>query len=141
MLSINATDIRKNWSTACDTVARVRPSFIKRTHDNLVLSSKKDMLRLLDDVKFTYSVFKEDDGSYTAALENIDLAENAGEKEGAVDAMAASILEYAEEFYEEYELYSNAPNRAGHLPMVMKALLLGDIWKIKEEMVCQSGRI
>lgn len=141
MLSVNATDIRKNWSTACDMVARVRPSFIKRTHDSLVLSSREDMLKLLAGVKVSYSISKEDSGTYTIALKDIDLAENSDTKEGAIDAMAASILEYAEEFYEEYELYSKAPNRASHLPMVMKALLLGDVRTIKEEMLCQSGRI
>lgn len=140
MQNINATDIRKNWSTVCDSVARIRPSFIKRTHDNLILSSKDFMLQLLSSVKLDIAVYSENDGSYTVIAEDLDLAENIIDPDTAADVIAEAILDYAEEYYDEFALYSNAPNRKDHLPYVMKALLLGDVQKIKEDISCRSGK-
>ena len=141
MQSINATEVRKNWSSTCDSVARFRPSLIKRTHDSLYLSSRENMLNLLSSAKFECVVYKEDDGSYTISSVPMDLVENAVSKEAACAAMAESILDYAEEYYENYTLYSNAPNRASHLPYITKALLLGDANHIKGELICRNGKI
>lgn len=141
MQNVNATDVRKNWSLTCDEVVRVRPSFIKRTHDNLFLSSTENMINLLAQVVFKCRIYKEHDGSYTATLESMDIAENAETKDQALNALAQSILDYAEEYYESYELYSKSPNRANHLPFITKALLLNDTEKIKETIQCRSGKI
>ena len=140
MLIANATDIRKNWSNTCDSVARVRPSFIKRTHDEFVMFSTDNMLQLLDQVKCPVSVYTEEDATFTISCDNIDLAENAASKEEAYVALANAILDYANEYYEKFSLYSKSPNRAEHLPVVTKALLLGDAAKIKEDLLCRSGR-
>ena len=140
MQSINATEVRKNWSETCDFVARKKPSLIKRTHDILYFSSKENMLKLLSSTRYECNVYKEDDGSYTASSATMDLAENADSKDAVFTALANSILEYAEEYYENYALYSNAPNRVSHLPYITKALLLGDVNQIKEELVCLNGR-
>ena len=67
MQSINATEVRKNWSETCDFVARKKPSLIKRTHDILYFSSKENMLKLLSSTRYECNVYKEDDGSYTAS--------------------------------------------------------------------------
>ena len=138
MQTVNATDIRKNWSLACDQ-ARVRPSFIKRTHDRMFLSSVDNMIKLLAGVFYECVLYKEDDGSYTASLKHMDLAENAGTREETLTAMSRAILDYSEEYYDNYELYSRSPNRSSHLPYVTKALLLGSAEKIREEIVWQSG--
>lgn len=140
MQSINATEVRKNWSEVCDYVVRKKPSLITRTRDTLYLSSKENMLNLLSSTRYECNVYKEKDGSYTAISTSMDLAENAGSEEAACAELANSILEYAEEYYENYALYSAAPNRRPHLPYITKALLLGDVNQIKEELVCLNGR-
>ena len=138
MQTLNATEVRKNWSQACDDT-RIRPSIIKRTHDRMFLSSVDNMLKLLSYTHLDYLILKEDDGSYTASLISIDLAENEKTREKAVRALAEAIYEYAEEYYDNYELYGRSPNRAPHLPYVTKALLLGSAEKIMGELVCQNG--
>lgn len=141
MVVTGATEVRKNWSNVCDSVARVRPSMIKRTHDYLFMSSVSDMIALLSGVKYDVSIYAEQDGSYTAASNDMDLAENAESENLALDALAASVIEYANEYYDEFQLYSKAPNRKEHLTYIMKALLLNDIEKIRGEMVCRNGEI
>jgi len=53
--------------------------------------------------------------------------------------MAAYIKEYAEEYYDDYEIMSKAPNRKSHIPYVFKALTL-DVEEIEGEIICQDGK-
>ena len=48
MLTMNATDVRKNWSEVADTVIRTRPQFIKRTRDYMMLSNCELVEALLE---------------------------------------------------------------------------------------------
>ena len=141
MQPVKATDVRKNWSSICDDVARNRPVFVKRTRDEMVITSAEDMKNILESLKYHADIYKEEDGTFTAALRELDLVENGPDKESACSALSESILEYAEEYYAEFQLYRNAPNRRSHLPYVMKAIILGDPASIKEELVCRNGKI
>ena len=131
-----ATVVRKEWSSVCDSVIRDKPQFIKRTRDEMVLSSYATMLALLNGYHFTASSCKEKDGSVSLSLNEIDLVVNGATIELAKREMGSAILEYAEEYYENYSLYSRAPNRKDHVPYVMKALLLQKSDAIGEEIVC-----
>ena len=59
---MNATDVRKDWSTVVDTTVRVKPQFFKRTRDYVFLSDLHFMEELL--AGYSYSAFRmdEDDG-------------------------------------------------------------------------------
>jgi hypothetical protein len=107
----------------------------------MIIASNEDVINILDGYKYYTTLYTEDDGSVTATSDVLDLAENAEDKESACMLLAEAILDYSEEYYSEYKLYSNAPNRRAHLPYIMKALLLGDAESIKEEMTCQNGKI
>lgn len=139
MLSMNATDFRKEFSQTIDSAIREKPQFIKRTRDHLLLAD----IRFLDDVlsaySFTAKKYVEDDGSVTLSLNEIDLAENAETEEAAREKLARSIIEYAEDFYKEFDLWSAAPNRKKHIPFVFKALITDDAKKIGELIQCQNG--
>ena len=140
MIYTGATEARKNWSTVCDNAARIRPGVIRRTHDYLFLSSRENMLLILSEVRCAVKVIKEDDGSYTAETDVMDLAENAESKEAVLTKLAQAVLDYAEEFYENYLLYSNSPNRKSHLPYITKAFLLDDAESIRKELLCPDGK-
>lgn len=140
MNAIGATEVRKNWSRICDDVVRVRPNVIKRTRDYLFLATMDDVLAMLSGYKYDITLIHESDGSYTAASDNMDLAVNSSDENEALLELADSILEYALEYFDNYQLYSRSPNRKAHLPYVTKAFLLDDALKIKEEMVCHAGK-
>lgn len=139
MFTMNATDVRKNWSEVADTVIRTRPQFIKRTRDYMMLSNCELVETLLEAYSFTASEFIESDGSVTLSLNEIDLIENAATEKDAKKLLAKSIMEYAAEFYNEFNLWSSAPNRKGHIPYVLKALIFDDVQKIEECIKCQAG--
>ena len=65
----------------------------------------------------------------------MDLVVNGETIELAKREMGSAILEYAEEYYENFAMYSQAPNRKDHVPYVMKALLLNAADTIGEDVV------
>ena len=54
--------------------------------------------------------------------------------------MGEVILDYAGEYYAEYEFYSRSPNRTAHIPYIFKALIMDDAEKIGENIVCHVGK-
>jgi len=132
--------VRSNWSETCDSVIREKPKFIKRTRDCLWLSSIETMSNILQGYKFTADKYTEEDGSVTLSLNEMDIVENGQNEHDAVKKLSESILEYANEYYDEYELYSRSSNRKGHLPYVVKALIMDDVDMIGEEIVCHDGK-
>ncbi|MGN0182564.1 MAG: hypothetical protein ACI4DP_09190 [Candidatus Ornithomonoglobus sp.] len=140
MLTMNATDVRKNWSQVSESVIRVKPQFIKRTRDYMLLSSMELIEELLSAYTFTAKEYIEDDGSVTLSLNELDIVENAGNEELARLRLGEAILEYALEFYDEFDYWSKAPNRKTHIPFVLKALVMDDAEKIGACIKCQPGK-
>lgn len=140
MLTMNATDVRKDWSGVVDKVVREKPQFIKRTRDYLMLSDINFMQSLLSAYHFTAQKAIENDGSVTLVLNEIDLIENGKTENEAKKNLAESILEYSENFYNDFHYWSTAPNRKAQIPYVFKALILGDAEKIGALIVCQDGK-
>jgi len=141
MITINATDARKEWSTIVDSVIREKPKFIKRTHDYMMLSDIHFVERLLEAYRFTARKYEENDGSVTLGLAEIDLVENGINEDEAKAKLSKSILEYAEDYYNEFSFYFSAPNRKHHLPYVIKSLILNDVNKIGALIECRHGEI
>jgi len=73
-------------------------------------------------------------------LNEIDLIENAPTEAEARELLAASIMEYAQDYYNDYNCYSNSPNRKKHIPYVFKALVLDDLKELGESIICQDGK-
>lgn len=140
MFTLNATDVRRDWSTVMESVIREKPQFIKRTRDFMVLTDVKLFENLLSAYNFTADRFVEEDGSITLSLGELDLAENAPSEAEARELLGRSILDYAEDFYNEFALWSAAPNRKGHVPYVLKALIIDDAGKIGVSIECQAGK-
>lgn len=141
MLSANATDVRKNWSSVVDSVIREKPVIIKRTRDFMVLANRELFSDMLSAYTFSAKKFVEADGSVTLSLNEMDIAENAPTEDEAKKALANAVLDYAEDFYNDFHYWSSAPNRKAHIPYVLRALLLDDAEKIGECISCQAGEI
>ena len=140
MLATSATEVRKEWSSVLDSVVRDKPQFIKRTRDKMWLSNLDIMNDILEAYKFTADKYIEDDGTVTLSLNEIDLIENADTEANARMALANAIMEYAEEYYNNFSYYNTAPNRKKHIPYIFKALIMDDIAKIGESIECRDGK-
>lgn len=123
MLMEQATTVRKEWSSVCDSVIHNKPKFIKRTRDKMWFSNLETMDEILKAYKFTAQRFVEEDGSVTLSLNEIDLIENDENEQTARFNLGKAILEYSADYYDDYEVYSHSPNRRQHIPYIFKALV------------------
>ncbi len=135
----NASDVRKNWSSTIDSVVRERPAFINRTHDSVAILDANLLRDLLKDYKYHITIEREDDGSVTGFVDELQLAENAENNEELIDTMVSSMKDYAIDYYTEFGYWSKATNRMSHIPYILK-LLISDDEKIVEDIVCQNGK-
>lgn len=140
MLMKQATNVRKEWSSFCDSVIHSKPQFIKRTRDKMWFSNLETMMDILEAYQFTAMKYIEDDNSVTLSLNEIDLVENGRNESEARLRLASSILEYANDFYNDYEIYSHSPNRKKHIPYIFKALIMESPEKIGDILQCQDGK-
>lgn len=140
MLAICSSDVRKSWSGIMDSVIRKKPAFIRRTRDYMMLSSIETIAALVENTKYIADEYHEEDGSVTLSLRDLDIVSNGPDIAAAKKALVEDIMEYAEEYYAEYELYSTAPNRKSHLPFVMKALTAKNPDELEAAVLCQPGK-
>ncbi len=140
MITMNATDVRRDWSLIIDNAVREKPQFFKRTRDYMMLSDISFLEELLTAYTFTAAKIIEEDGSVTLSLNEIDLIENAPTEEEAKLKLAKEIFEYSVDYYEEFNYWNSSPNRKAHVPYVFKALVLNDINKIGDLIECQNGK-
>lgn len=139
MLMEQATTVRKEWSSVCDSVIHEKPKFIKRTRDKMWFSSLDIMAEILAVYEFTARKYIENDNSVTLSLNEIDLIENGKDEKAASLALGKAILDYSVEYYDNYVLYSHSPNRKGHIPYIFKALIMDSPEVIGESIKCQDG--
>ena len=138
-LSTNASYVRQNWSTTIDSVVHSRPAFVKRTHDNITMMDSRLLKYLLLSLIFHVDIDTEDDGSVTGYLTELDLVENAPSKDSCVEKLLAGMRDYAQDYYNDFNLWSNAPNRQSHIPYVLK-ILSSDDDELRRSMICQNGK-
>ena len=140
MLELNATQVRKEWSTVVDSVIREKPVLFKRTRDRMILSDIGFLSELLAVYTFHVRLFSEDDGTVTASLDEIDLVENGATENEAKQSLAESILEYSKDYYNDFSYWSRGDRRS-HIPYVFKSLILNDVDKIGGLLECRHGEI
>ncbi len=140
MLMEQATTVRKEWSAVCDSVIHEKPKFIKRTRDKMWFSNLETISEILEAYYFTATRYIEGDNSVTLSLNEIDLVENGKDEKEARLNMGMAILEYALDYYNEYEMYSHSPSRKKHIPYIFKALIIDNPEKIGDMLQCQDGK-
>ena len=65
MVTINATEARKDWSLVVDHTIREKPQFIKRTRDRIMLADVNFIQELLFAYEFNAVSYLEMDGTIT----------------------------------------------------------------------------
>ena len=135
---LNASDVRKNWSVTIDSVVHDRPVFINRTHDYVTMLDVDLLALSFSDYKFHIIMENEEDGSITGYIKELNLVENAPSKDECIDNIILAMKDYAKDYYSEFNYFSKAPNRASHIPYILKLLVSSDD-VIRRDIVCQDG--
>ena len=128
-----STDVRKNWSEFIDGVVREKPSMIKRNRDTLSVLSLEQLNYLLEGYHLTLKILSEDDGSYTGILEELDILANETSEIELVNTIIDDLMEYANEYMDNFALYFNSPNRKKHFPYIYKVLTQSETRSLVKE--------
>ena len=96
------------------------------TSDDIAIVSSKLLKLFLESLTFTVSFIQEDDGSFTGSVEELDLFANAPSKDECLTLLLDDMKEYAQDFYNDFQFWSSAPNRKKHIPYVLKILSESD---------------
>jgi antitoxin YefM len=129
---MQATNVRKNFSSVIDTEVRDRPVMFKRNRDYLMLLSNTQVLSLLREYTFKAQYIAEEDETITAVLDGFDLVVNAADQEQARNMLAVELVDYAKDYFDQFQLYYNSLNRKEHFPYILRVLLAEDLDEVKE---------
>lgn len=129
MQTINATEVRNNFSFYIDTVVREKPIAFKRNRDVLLLLSDQIVKDLLKDLSFQVELTKEA-GIIVGTIDGFDLVAQGKTEQEVIRNLAEDLLEYAQDYMNDFKLFYNAPNRKDHYPYVLKILLTSTIDEI-----------
>jgi len=131
--ALKSTDVRKEWSRFIDNVTRTKPAIVKRNRDLFAVFSLEQLDLILSEYKLTAQVEQEEDGSYSGVFNEIDLMTNASDIESLKKELAEILIEYSEEYMNEFKLHYSSLNRRKHFPYVYRVSLISDdIEKVKK---------
>jgi hypothetical protein len=127
------SEARSRFSQLFDeAVEELRPVLVRRgARQAAVLMAREDLDVLLAPFTLRPQVLREDDGSVTIAVDELDWAVNAASVEEAAGALAADLRQYAKDYLERAPLFLRAPNRRPHFPYVLKIALSRDEEEIR----------
>lgn len=124
---LNATDVRRDWGKFIDTIVHDKPKIVKRNRDLFLSLSIQQVMVLLKNFSFKAQYLKENDGTVTATLHNFDLVVNEKDEISAKKALAQELIDYAKDYFNDFQLYFNAPNRQPHFPYILLVLMQEDL--------------
>jgi len=130
---LKSTEVRKEWSRFIDDVTRDRPALVKRNRDLIAVLSLELLDSILSEYKLTVEVEKEKDGSYSGVFNEMDLMANARDIKSLEEKLANELVEYSEEYMDEFKIHYYSPNRKNHFPYVYRiSVQSDDMEKVKK---------
>lgn len=137
----SATDVRAYFSQTLDHAVYHRPQFIQRTHSRVVMLGTDMLVSVLPDSVIHLQFLPEENRSIIAVCDEIEDVIGTGKTVSeAEQSFIEALQEYAEEYYQEYDLYSRAPNRKAHLPLILRVLAADSADEIRRSILCQAGK-
>ncbi len=132
---IYSSEARANLGETLDEIYdKKMPVIIKKKiaggSKDFVFISKEIFGDLLNYVEFNVNVYNESDGSITLELEDLELVSNGDTIDSTAYELANDVIMYAEEYIENIQLYSIAPNRKDHLKFIIKVANYSDKYEL-----------
>jgi predicted RNase H-like HicB family nuclease len=125
---LNATDVRAEFSKFIDSVVREKPRAIKRNRDIVMSLSLEHFTDLLSKYELSMEFEQDEDGNFYGSIEQIEDIVGQGDTiEELRRYLAIQLVEYSQDYYNNFTRYYNAPNRRSHLPLVLLTLIQEDL--------------
>jgi len=89
-----------------------------------------------------FSILLASDGKkFCAYCPELDLVAEMNTPEEAIEDMIEAMKDYAEEYMEDFELYSRSPNRAHHLPYIKAISSCKTDWELRMLIEIKHGLV
>lgn len=122
--ALSATEVRANFGQFIDNVVRRKPQIIKRNRDTIIAFSQDYLKEVLSAYELTFEYEQDEDGIYAGSIEQIpDILGEGKNIEELRNDLAYQLIDYAQEYYDDFERYHNYPNRRDHVNYVFRILL------------------
>ncbi|PGP18624.1 hypothetical protein COA01_23055 [Bacillus cereus] len=130
---LNAGEVKDNFNELVDSVIQQKPIAMEQNGDIIWFFSQVMMKEMLSGYTLAIEYEKEEDDSFSGSLIPLgDIVVHGKTIEDMVEDAAIQLIEYAEDYYKEFNLYYNSPNRRPHLPYVLNILSQSDIEGVKK---------
>ncbi len=119
------TEARKEFTALYNHVFNeYKPMIVKRKQTEEIMMLRADLQKmLLSKFNLKPEVIKEDDGSFTLTLDQLDLYANSDSFEKAIKELIDDLKFYSQDYINRSQLFLNSPNRRSHFPYVLRVLL------------------
>jgi predicted RNase H-like HicB family nuclease len=120
---LNVTQVRNDFSQFVDKVLFEKPQAVKRNRDVFWSISQNVTLELLSGFTFAMESEQEEDGTYVGSLLQVpDIIAYGATQEEMIEDAAQQLVEYAQDYYTNFQRYYHSPNRKSHLPFILNVL-------------------
>lgn len=119
------TEARKEFTALYNHVFNeYKPMIVKRKQTEEIMVLRTDLQKmLLSKFSLKPEVVKDEDGSFTITLDQIDIYANNESLEKATQELIEDLKFYAQDYINRSQLFLNSPNRRAHFPYVLRILL------------------
>lgn len=93
----------------------------------------------LEDVKFNYETFSENDGSYTFSLKDVDIVVNGRTYNETLNLLIEDLREYCQDYCDDLDYWYSDENRRSHIKYILKVLIYTND-ELKKDFICQNGQ-
>ncbi|KLU60147.1 hypothetical protein CEB3_c35780 [Peptococcaceae bacterium CEB3] len=122
---IQFTEARNQFSSLYDSVFDAfNPTIVKRKRTEEIALLRVDLLKaVLSRFTLNVEVLSEEDGSFTLALDQLELYANSDSLEHTVSDFIQDVKIYAQDYMARPQLFLQSPNRKMHFPYILRILL------------------
>ena len=138
--TIALRNTNQKWED-CFAGVNQKPLFVEQGDRSFLICPTDLISQIVRNIPIVVNQFMEDDGSITLAPADLDLVDNGKTLEAAIEALIDDLIDYANEYLAEFELYSKAPNRKDHLRYVMKILTADSRQELKDSLIFHPEKI
>lgn len=119
------SEARSQLSRVFDEVVEdLRPVLIRRKgREEALLVRRAELEVVLEPFTLTARVMREEDGSVTIAVDELEWAVNAPTRDAAGEELLDDLRQYAGDYLARAPVFLRAPNRRTHFPYVLRILL------------------
>ncbi|HEX3012512.1 MAG TPA: hypothetical protein VHQ70_10900 [Syntrophomonadaceae bacterium] len=131
MQVLNASDVSSDFNGFIDKVVIEKPVVFKQNSNYIISMSREQVMSVFKDYIFS-PIFNEEDGIMTGTLKDFDLVVQGQSREEVITKLTVDLIDYTQDYFNDFQLYFNSPNRQKHFPYIIKVLLSDSFRQVEE---------